>query len=241
MIRSYKKMQGMPIRALDGYFGKIRDVYFDDRTWRIQYFVAELVAWFSGKNVLVPPSAVSPFDGTSLKIELTKSELKKCPGADSALPVYLQRQYRERTLFNLASGGKNISNEGPFIVPPMIDGEQSMSGVDPHLRSCKNVSRYELIASDGDIGGIQDLLIDDSLWLIRFLIAKADEDGPEKLYGPQFIDNIEWSLAVVKIGITKNQAQLKPNFDATRQLDTSYEYLLKELYDSQPKEETMHG
>ena len=81
MIRSYKKMQGMPIRALDGYFGKIRDVYFDDRTWRIQYFVAELVAWFSGKNVLVPPSAVSPFDGTSLKIELTKSELKKCPGA----------------------------------------------------------------------------------------------------------------------------------------------------------------
>jgi uncharacterized protein YrrD len=37
--------QGTPLRTLDGYFGKIKDVYFDDRTCRIQYFVEAAFPW----------------------------------------------------------------------------------------------------------------------------------------------------------------------------------------------------
>jgi hypothetical protein len=83
MIRSFKRMQGMPIKVLDGEIGKLKDVYFDDKNWTVQYFVVELGSWFLGKDVLVPPSTIAPFDGTSLRVQLTKDELQACPHADS--------------------------------------------------------------------------------------------------------------------------------------------------------------
>lgn len=235
MIRSYKKMQGTHIRALDGNMGRLKDVYFDDTMWSVQYFVAEFITWFSGKDVLVPPSAVSPFDGASLKVELTKAELRACPNADSALPFALRRQYRERSLFNLGGGNQDLASGGPLAIQPVMESAETISGADPHLRSCMNVSHYKLIAADGDLGSIQDVLIDDSLWLIRFLVVRisGDDAGEEKLYEPQLIEDVEWPLAIVKIRITRNQALSRPRFDSSRHLDTSYETLLREMCDSE--------
>jgi hypothetical protein len=232
MIRSYKRMQETRIRALDGEIGILKDVYFDDSSWQIQYFVIELGTWFSGKDVLVPPGVVSPFDGVSLKVELTKAELRSCPHADEAIPVSLQERYRARSFFNLVCTAGSLMNGGPLIVPPISFDANDASVIDPHLRSCRNVSRYELVARDGDVGAIQDLLIDDSFWLIRFVVAIVNgvRDRQAKLFGPQIIEDIEWSLSVVKIGANRNQALLKPSFDANKHLDTSYEFLVKEVY-----------
>lgn len=192
MIRSFKKMQRTHMRALDGYVGKLSDIFFDDRTWKVRYFVAEFSDWFLEKDVLVSPSAISTFDGTSLNIALTKAEMRACPRAGSSQEV------------------------------------------DPHLQSCKNLCSFELICKDEDIGAMHDLLVDDSLWLIRFLIAKISDGNilEEKLLGPQLVEDIEWRLSTVILGINRRKTLSKPRFDASRHLDTSYETLLRELYES---------
>lgn len=225
-------MQGTHIKALDGEIGKLKDVYFDDKSWTVQYFVVELGSWFSGKDVLVPPAIIAPFDGTVLNVQLTKDELQACPHADSAIPVSLQQRYNNRSIFNMVYTSGSFMSGGPMLVPPISDNVKNVSGGNPHLRSCKSVSTYELVAHDGGVGSIQDILFDDSFWLIRFIVAKVNCNGEcqEKLYGPQIIEDIEWSLAVVKIAGTRNQALNKPSFDASRHLDTSYEVLVEGIY-----------
>jgi hypothetical protein len=44
---------------------------------------------------------------------------------------------------------------------------------DPHLRSCQEVIKYHIQASDGDIGHLQSLLIEEDTWAIRYLIVKT--------------------------------------------------------------------
>ena len=38
---------------------------------------------------------------------------------------------------------------------------------DPHLRSCRVITGYRLHATDGEIGHVEGLLVDDSTWAIR--------------------------------------------------------------------------
>ena len=41
---------------------------------------------------------------------------------------------------------------------------------DSHLRSTYDVSGYDIQATDGEIGHVEDFIIDDETWAIRYLI-----------------------------------------------------------------------
>ena len=49
---------------------------------------------------------------------------------------------------------------------------------DPHLRSIAAVTGYHIHASDGHIGHIENFLIDDVSWGIRYLIIDMKNGGP---------------------------------------------------------------
>jgi hypothetical protein len=232
MIRSFKKMQGIHIRALDGEIGKLKDIYFDDRSWEIRYFVAELGSWISERNVLVSPAVISAFDGAVLNVELTKHELRACPHADSAIPVSLQRKYAERSIFELVCCAGSLINSGPIIVPPVENATDTISNENPHLRSCSKVTNYSLATWDGNIGITGDLLIDDHLWIIRFIAASIDNtcDSQVKLIEPQFIESIDHQESKVKLMISRYTALAKPLFDASKHIDISYEALIKDIF-----------
>jgi hypothetical protein len=120
---------------------------------------------------------------------------------------------------------------GPLIVPPVSAEMQNTSGVDPHLRSCKKLSEYILAGKDGDIGAISDILFDDSLWMIRFIVASINDRDSyyEKLFNPSLVDSIDWSISTVKVEINRRQALQTPTYNPCRHLDTSYEVLEKEI------------
>jgi hypothetical protein len=42
---------------------------------------------------------------------------------------------------------------------------------DIHLRSCKAVVDYHIEATDGDIGHVQGLLVDEEIWAIRYMVV----------------------------------------------------------------------
>ena len=49
-----------------------------------------------------------------------------------------------------------------------------------HLRSTHGVSGHHIQALDGEIGHVQDFIIDDETWAIRYLIVDTQTGGREK-------------------------------------------------------------
>ena len=54
---------------------------------------------------------------------------------------------------------------------------------DPHMRSTHDVSGHHIQAEDGEIGHVEDFIIDDETWAIRYLIIDtrklvAGKKGP---------------------------------------------------------------
>jgi len=78
-----------------------------------------------------------------------------------------------------------------------VEQEASASGRrdDPHLRSTRQVTGYHIHATDGELGHVEDFIVDDENWAVRFLVVDTRNwlPGKKVLLSPQWIERVEWA------------------------------------------------
>jgi hypothetical protein len=81
--------------------------------------------------------------------------------------------------------------------------ELAESSGDPHLRSAMDVRGHRLRASDGEVGHVEDFLIDDDLRRILFLAVNLEEwlSGRQVLIPPRLISRIDWVSFRVEVDL----------------------------------------
>jgi hypothetical protein len=92
---------------------------------------------------------------------------------------------------------------------------------DPHLRSVEAVTGYHIHASDGEIGHIEDFLVEDTDWSIHDLIVDTKNWWPGKkvLISPRWIREIDWMDNMVKLNVDRERVQDSPAYDVPTKLD----------------------
>ncbi|HWG68883.1 MAG TPA: hypothetical protein VN692_05625 [Steroidobacteraceae bacterium] len=53
------------------------------------------------------------------------------------------------------------------------ENAEGLADDDPHLRSGNAVLKYHVHATDGDIGHVRGLLIDEKTWSIRYMVVNT--------------------------------------------------------------------
>ena len=103
---------------------------------------------------------------------------------------------------------------------------------DPHLRSCNAVLKYHIHASDGYIGRVEGLLVDDETWAIRYLIVDASNWwlGHQVLVAPQWIQDVNWFSSNVSVDLSRKTLKDAPGYVAASSLDRQQEIELLEYY-----------
>jgi len=96
---------------------------------------------------------------------------------------------------------------------------------DPHLRSGNAIMRYHVHATDGDIGHIGGILIDEDTWAIRYLIVNTSNWwlGHEVIIAPTWIDNFEWVNSKVVIGLSRQTVKDSPPYTSIAALNREAE------------------
>jgi hypothetical protein len=87
------RLKGFHVGAADGPMGHVDDFIVDESTWQTRYLVIDTSNWMGGKWVAVSPASVTDVDWAnhSLKMNLTRDEIKKSPTLDEAnVPSYEQ-------------------------------------------------------------------------------------------------------------------------------------------------------
>jgi hypothetical protein len=84
------------------------------------------------------------------------------------------------------------------------DKNHKMPGDDIHLRSTEKITDYHIHASDGEIGHVNDYIIDDqTLQLLFFVVDTHNWIGGKKVLIPiKQIKKIDWSTFEVFLNIT---------------------------------------
>jgi hypothetical protein len=88
-------------------------------------------------------------------------------------------------------------------------------GDDVHLRSGNEIMRYYVHASDGDIGHVQGLIVDEESWAIRYIIVNTSNWwlGHEVLIAPEWIDHINWAESTLSLDLTRQAIKESPTYD----------------------------
>jgi hypothetical protein len=196
MLRTLSEFHDYEIGAADGVIGHVKDLYLDDRAWVVRYLVVETGGWLSSRKVLISPIAVGAADWPKrlLPVSITKEQVRNSPDFDSAKPVTRQHEIEYSGYYDYPYYWGGAGYWGAGMYPNMmLSGyggvgvarsvqEESRSAraraeagrdenADPHLRSAAAVTGYDVHASDGDIGHVSGMLIDDATWAVRYLVV----------------------------------------------------------------------
>lgn len=257
MLRSAKDLEGYAIGATDGAVGHVDDLLFDDERWTVRYLVVSTGTWLKDRRVLISPMSVGLADraGKLLPVAITTAQVRGSPDIDTQRPVSRQQEIDYLTYYGYPFywGGAGLWGGGMFpgAVAPGVGGlgpdaaERSAQDDayvaalrtrhekdDPHLRSCKAIVGCHVHASDGDIGHVQGMLVDERSWAVRYLIVDTSNwwMGHQVLIAPLWIDGMDDESAKVDVDLTRDAIRNSHPYDPDRPLTRTDEIHLHEHY-----------
>jgi hypothetical protein len=239
MLRSLKALRDYALSATDGEIGKVITSYIDDQTWSIRYFVVETGTWLNHREVLIAPLAlgIPDWDAKHIPVLLTQEQVKNSPPIDVEKPVSRQMEEQLSSHYGWApywEVGLTPFGTGAVDVAQMLESRQKdEEGVqehpaNTHLRSTREVIGYEIHAKDGNLGYLNDLIVDDQMWPVRYLVVALDKR--QVLISPHWVSNVDWSLKRVSLDLDKMSIKLGPDFDPKAPVNREYEVRLYDYY-----------
>jgi uncharacterized protein YrrD len=248
MLRGISTLKGLTVGALDGEVGSVHDVYFDDKQWTVRYFVVDTGTWLSGRRVLISPMALrQPADvvGDRLQVGLSKAQIENAPSWDTDKPVSRQHEIAYARHYDYPYYWAGPARWGtawdPFtgIVPaPRPDPVEEeiiareRENADEHLHSARDVTGYYVQAKDDDVGHVEDFLVDDHTWAIRYLIVDTRNwlPGRKVLLAPSWIKNVSWDESKVYVDLRRQEVETSPEYHPSKPFERPLETRLYEHY-----------
>jgi uncharacterized protein YrrD len=239
MLSKAKTLKGYKLDSIDGEIGKVKEFYFDDQHWIIRYLVADTGNWLTGRQVLISPYALVAVvnEEQHIAVDLTKKQIEESPPLESDKPVSQQFEDAYYGFYGwpLYWAGPNIWGAYPFIVRDPEKFKEYTQGEktwDPFLRSTRDVTGHHIQAADGEIGHVEDFIIDDETWAIRYLIIDTQNWWPGKkvLVAPKWIERVSWIESKVFVNLTREAIRLSPEYTGRSWLTRDYEAGLHRHY-----------
>jgi sporulation protein YlmC with PRC-barrel domain len=243
-LRRIRELTELTIVATDGEIGSVQEVYFDDRNWAVRYLVVKAGGWLLSREVLLAPAAVGEISDVhrTMKVMLTKEQIRNAPAIEAAKP--LSREYEEAYFrhFQWAPywepGPTGWGSGVPFPETPPMPIDTTLPAdapKNPHLRSSSEVIGYDIRATDGAVGHVEDLVMDDDAWTVRYLEVDTRNwlPGKKVLLQTMRIDHIGWADRSVAVLLTQRAIESAPVYDPSKLITPTYEVQLFKHYGTQ--------
>jgi len=177
MFHTLHELIDARVVATDGKIGKVCNVFFDDQSWKVRYFVVDLRGWRAHRYVVLSVSQVEPPDWGKkiLRARASKEQVRHSPNLDSVRPVARQQEIALRKYYAWPRQWEQVVGE--FSIPYSPTGRDFpvYTKEDPHLRSANDMAGYELWNKKYMIGRLENFIVDDRSWVIRYLQAKTSD------------------------------------------------------------------
>ena len=244
MLYKVKTLAGYKMHSRDGEIGRVKEFYFDDLHWKVRYLLADTGKWLPGRKVLISPESLIDVRKTTqdIAVKLTKKQIEESPSLDSDKPV--SRQFEESFYeyyswpiyweepYSAESQPYMLSNSDNAYIPV---GNEGGKPLDPHLISTHSLMGYGVHALDGEIGIIDDFIIEDLEWAIRYLVIDTQNQNQDEkvLISTKWIDRFSWDDSKVFVNLTREAVKLSPKYIDDDTITRDYENGLHRHYNRQ--------
>lgn len=230
MLRSVRELLGYGVSATDGRIGVVKDLLFNQNGWCVCHAMVDLTDLIPGKRVILPPESFGKpgLKDFSFPVNLSSDELKNCPTLEideSAYKEHAEELYRHF--------GWEPCWKCPSVEPERKQDKEYEE--DNQMRSSKEIMSYGVESTDGSVGHVIDIILDDSEWVIRYIVVSTRNwlPGGKVLIAPSWITRIEWSELKIYISHNRQEVKDSPVFDPSEPVNREYEEVLYDYYGRQ--------
>jgi len=247
MLKNASAINGYAIEASDGRIGTVSDFLFDDTNWLVRWLVVDTGNWLSGRKVLLPASVLGHLNPKKqeFSVRLTQKQVKDSPDIDTERPVSRQSETSIYDYYGWApywGADFYLGGYGDLAGPPYpgLHGsdddicDSQLSPDDPHLRSIEAVTGNHIQAKDGEIGHIEDFLLQEEDWSIHYLVIDTKNWWPGKkvLISPRSVKDIDWPRELVTLNVDRQRVKDSPRYDSSTAVDRIFERNFHNYYSS---------
>jgi hypothetical protein len=238
MLRSLKDLKGYEVRASDGDIGSVANFLFDDDRWAVRYLVVDSGGFFSSGRVLISPISFGKVDWSTRRfhVSLTMDKVKNSPTLDADQPVSRQHEqgYYGYTYYWGAAGLWGMAPYPGTLASQKSAGpaaEHANDG-DVHLRSADEVRGYHIQGADHAIGHVDDFIVDDETWAVRYLVVDTSNWwlGKKVLIAPAWAGGVSWDEREVHVAMTRQAIKDSPEWNGSFEIEQAFEARLHDYY-----------
>lgn len=245
MLRVISELEHYRIEAVDGSVGSCKDFLFDDEQWTVRYMVADTGKWLAERKVLISPISCEKPDWEKKKfpVSITKKQVEESPLLKEKDTVSRQYEMKHLSYFGWPFYWSGAKLWGFGVTPaelrfrkdsPERKAEEAAVATieETHLRSVGEVTGYHIEAKDGGIGHVDDFVMDDESWTIRYMVVDTRNwlPGKKVLVSPEWVRDISWNSRRVEIGMTREEVKDSPEFEPQKPVNREYEVRLYDYY-----------
>jgi sporulation protein YlmC with PRC-barrel domain len=245
MLRSLKDLESHKVHASDGDIGKVVKFLLDENNWMVRYLVVKTPRALSldGREVLISPISFSKVNWADkeFNLALTKKRIKDSPNIDTDKFVSHQQELAFYRHYNYPHYWGGAGMWGASSSPSMLasgkwsDELEKRSQNGPrniYLRSDEEMHGYHIQGSDEEIGHVEDFIIDDQTWEVRYLVVDTSNwwFGKKVLVAPQWAIRISREENKVYVDMSRQEIKDSPVWDASAAINGDYEARLDAHY-----------
>lgn len=100
------------------------------------------------------------------------------------------------------------------------------------LRSLKALRQYKILATDGQIGTVDDFYFTDDDWNVRYMVAKTGHwlTGRKVLIATRVLGEADWEAGTFPVGLTCDQVRHCPSMETDKPVSRQQEIELHEYF-----------
>jgi uncharacterized protein YrrD len=195
MLCNLKVLIGSPVLASDGEMGSVRNFLFDDQSWKVRYLVVDVGSWLKRRDVVLPVTALKQPDwaNRTCEVKLTKEQVSNSPDVDAEMPVSRQQELAMREYFGPLACWVE-SEFGMSSIPTGVKYPVQSAEVF-HMRSVTHMLGYQVWATDGEFGILEDFVMDEASWHLGYLDVKSGSSLQNRsvLVPTRWVESVSWT------------------------------------------------
>ena len=242
MLRRLRDYETFEVWSRDGRnLGRVEDFYFDEDRWTVRYIVVKTGDWLTGHSVLLSPMTVDRlrWDDARIDFRLSADQIKSAPRADLKRPISGEWEEEYAGYYGIPNYWAGPGAWGLWATPAEVEMLMDKPRVPAggtraarHLRSIDEVTGYHIHATDGEIGHVDDFMIDDRSWTIRYLMIDTSNwiGGRTVLVAPEWASAIDWTKKQIRVEVTRDEVEQSAEYDPSADIDGQYEERLAESF-----------
>jgi hypothetical protein len=191
--------------------------------------VADTGNWLSDRSVLLSTTTLGAPDWEArvFPVRLTMEQVEKSPPISADEPVSRQMEVDLHGYYSWPP----YWNAAAYVAAAQANADKKRRG-DPHLRSTREVIGYHIHATDEQIGHVDDFIVEDEAWVMRYMVVDTRNwlPGKKVLVAPQWTASVDWVGRQVNVDLDKETIEKGPEFDPSLPVNREYEVRLYDYY-----------